>query len=189
MACLLSHWVLVMHLCTPDAAFLCHQNLLSLPPGCRVPQQQRHLHDGERKAWGPYTSHRRSFPRALASAWGMATAADVSQAGCHPCEAYMPDTALATRLNPVRPATAMERRHAEANLLSCRRPHAYSHSAGAHLGAQGPRVVEQLVQHALQLHACAVPNPLRLCCSLSAAQCHHGPSTLLGSLFLSFLCT
>ena len=45
--------------------------------------------------------------------------------------------------------------NAEVNLLSRGRPNAHSHAAGAHLGAQGPRITEQLVQHALQLHACA----------------------------------
>ena len=55
------------------------------------------------------------------------------------------------------------------DLLSCRRPHAHSHVAGANLSTQGPRVEEQLVQHALQLHACAVPT---LSCHAAAPQQH-----------------
>ena len=35
---------LSVHLCTPNAALLCHWNLLRLSPRWRVPQQQRHLH-------------------------------------------------------------------------------------------------------------------------------------------------
>jgi len=46
-----------------------------------------------------------------------------------------------------------------ARLLRGGRPHAHGSAARAQLGAQRPRVEEELVQHTLQLHACAARAP------------------------------
>ncbi len=50
---------------------------------------------------------------------------------------------------------AGQARRRGARLLRGGRPHAHGRAARAQLGAQRPRVEEELVQHALQLHACA----------------------------------
>ena len=46
-----------------------------------------------------------------------------------------------------------------ARLLRGGRPPAHGRAARAQLGAQRPRVEEELVQHTLQLHACAARAP------------------------------